>query len=141
MPLPEDPGSIRFHHTGYIVPSIAEAVAGFQSAMFPGWDGVIVHDPMQMVRVTFLPANLPDRTTIELVEPAGPRSPVLKFLESGGGIHHVCFEVEDLKRQLATARAAGHTMVRVPMPAPAFGGRRIAWIRTSAGLLVEYLQR
>jgi hypothetical protein len=42
---------------------------------------------------------------------------------------------------LAEARAAGHTMVRVPMPAPAFGGRKIAWVRTPAGLLVEYLQR
>lgn len=152
MIKPAEPGAIlpeeaatasrsRFHHVGYIVPSIAEYAPGFQSALFLGWDGVIVHDPLQMVRVTFLPANLPAETTIELVEPAGPRSPVLKFLESGGGIHHVCYEVADLKAQLAEARAAGHTMVRVPMPAPAFGGRYIAWVRTPAGVLVEYLQR
>jgi methylmalonyl-CoA/ethylmalonyl-CoA epimerase len=142
VPLPDNStGRSRFHHTGYVVPSIAGSIAEFQSALFLDWDGVIVHDPLQMVRVTFLRANLPDRTTIELVEPAGPRSPVLKFLESGGGIHHVCFEVEDLKTQLAEARAAGHTMVRVPMPAPAFGGRRIAWVRTPSSLLVEYLQR
>jgi methylmalonyl-CoA/ethylmalonyl-CoA epimerase len=144
MPLTDSRS--RFHHTGYVVPSIAGAVAGFQSALFLDWDGVIVEDPLQMVRVTFLPANLPGQTTIELVEPAGPRSPVLKFLESAagiqsGGIHHVCFEVEDLKTQLAEARAAGHTMVRVPMPATAFGGRRIAWVRTPSGILVEYLQR
>lgn len=131
----------RFHHTGYVVSSIADSVAEFQSAMFLDWDGVIVHDPLQMVRVTFLPPIQPDQATIELVEPAGPRSPVLKFLESGGGIHHVCFEVEDLKAQLAEVRAAGHTMVRVPMPAAAFGGRKIAWVRTASGLLVEYLQR
>ena len=136
-----DPISGRFHHTGYVVPSIADCVAGFQSALSLDWDGVIVHDPLQMVRVTFLPANRSDCTTVELVEPAGPRSPVLKFLESGGGIHHVCFEVEDLKAQLAEARRAGHSIVRVPMPAPAFGGRCIAWIRTSSGVLVEYLQR
>ena len=134
-------GRSRFHHTGYIVHSIAEAMEGFRSVLFLDWDGVVVHDPLQMVRVTFLPANLADQTTIELVEPAGARSPVLKFLETGGGIHHVCFEVEDLKAQLAEAQAAGHTMVRVPMPAPAFGGRRSAWVRTRDGLLVEYLQR
>ena len=134
-------GRSRFHHTGYVVSSIAETVAGFQSALFLEWDGVVVHDPLQMVQVTFLPANLLAQTTIELVEPAGPRSPVLKFLAAGGGIHHVCYEVEDLKAQLAEARSAGHTMVRVPMPATAFGGRPIAWVRTSGGVLVEYLQR
>ena len=58
-----DPISGRFHHTGYVVPSIADCVAGFQSALSLDWDGVIVHDPLQMVRVTFLPANRSDCTT------------------------------------------------------------------------------
>ena len=130
----------RFHHVGYIVASIAESAPQFQKSLGLAWDGVIVHDPMQMVRVTFLPANTGQQTTIELVEPAGPRSPVKKFLEAGGGLHHVCFEVSDLKAQMEESTKGGDTLIRVPMPAAAFGGRKIAWFITPYKLLVEYVE-
>ena len=130
----------RFHHVGYVVASIIEAAPQFQKSLALDWDGEIVHDPLQIVRVSFLPAILADRTTIELVEPAGPRSPVKKFLDCGGGLHHVCYEVSDLAAQIEASKAAGDTMVRPPMPAKAFGGRKIAWFLTPNKLLVEYLQ-
>ena len=125
---------------GYVVASIAEAAPQFQKSLGLDWDGQIVHDPLQMVRVSFLPSILPDQTTIELVEPAGPRSPVKKFLESGGGLHHVCYEVSDLVAQIEASKAAGDTMVRPPMQAAAFGGRKIVWFVTPYRLLIEYLQ-
>jgi methylmalonyl-CoA/ethylmalonyl-CoA epimerase len=130
----------RLHHTGYVVASIAEAAPLFQRLLGVGWDGNVIHDPMQMVRVTFLPQNLPDEATVELVEPAHKRSPVNQFLAAGGGLHHVCYEVPSLAAQLADSQAAGNTLVRIPMKAAAFGGRRIAWVRTPTGLLVEYLE-
>jgi methylmalonyl-CoA/ethylmalonyl-CoA epimerase len=131
----------RLHHVGYVVASIAETVAGYQAALSVNWDGRIVHDPLQMVQVTFLPSNGADGATVELVEPAGPRSPVRKFAEAGGGIHHVCYEVNDLKAQVESAQQAGCILVRVPLPAAAFDGRKIAWIKTGSGQLVEFLQR
>jgi methylmalonyl-CoA/ethylmalonyl-CoA epimerase len=78
---------------------------------------------------------------VELVEPAGPRSPVRKFADAGGGIHHVCYEVDDLKTHLESAQHAGCILVRVPLSAAAFGGRKIAWVKTGTGQLVEFLQR
>ena len=133
--------SPRLHHVGYVVASIAESAASLARALSLDWDGVIVHDPLQFVKVTFLPANLASEATLELVEPAGPRSPVRKFAEAGGGFHHLCYEVEDLKARIAEAQAAGGTMVRPPLPAKAFGGRKIAWIVTPGKLLVEYLEK
>jgi methylmalonyl-CoA/ethylmalonyl-CoA epimerase len=130
----------RLHHVGYVVRSIAETAPAMARALSLGWDSQIIHDPLQLVNVTFLPANVAGSSTIELVEPAGRRSPVLKFAESGGGLHHVCYEVEDLEAQIAASRAAGGTLVRVPMPAVAFAGRKIAWVVTAERLLVEYLQ-
>ena len=130
----------RFHHVGYVVASIAEAAPQFQESLGLEWNGEIIHDPLQIVRVSFLPSILPDQTTIELVEPAGPRSPVNKFLEAGGGLHHVCYEVNDLAAQIEASKTAGDTMVRPPMPAKAFGGRKIAWFVTPYKLLIEYLQ-
>ena len=130
----------RFHHTGFVVTSISAQAERFARSLGIGWDGQITHDPLQMVRVTFLPANEAGATTIELIEPAGNRSPVLKFAEAGGGLHHVCYEVEDLEKQVAESRANGAALVRVPLPAAAFGGRRIAWVLTKAQLLVEFLE-
>ena len=78
---------------------------------------------------------------VELVEPVGPRSPVRKFAEAGGGLHHICYEVDDLKSRIAASQEAGGTLVRVPLPAVAFEGRKIAWILTAQKLLVEYLER
>ena len=103
-----------------------------------GWDRVIVHDPLQMVNVTFLPSA--GAGCVELIEPAGMRSPVLRFAEKGGGLHHVCFEVADLGARLAQSQADGDVLVRVPLRAAAFGGRRIGWVRTEAALLVEFLE-
>jgi methylmalonyl-CoA/ethylmalonyl-CoA epimerase len=57
--------------------------------------------------VTFLPANLPTESTIELVEPVGPRSPVRKFAEAGGGFHHVCYEVDELQGQINQSKLRG----------------------------------
>jgi methylmalonyl-CoA/ethylmalonyl-CoA epimerase len=94
-----------------------------------------------MVRVTFLPSNGTAGATVELVEPAGPRSPIRKFAEAGGGIHHVCYEVDDLIARIDSAQQSGCVLVRVPLPAAAFGGRKIAWVKTGSGQLVEYLQR
>lgn len=78
---------------------------------------------------------------VELVEPVGARSPVRKFAEAGGGLHHICYEVQDLQSQLAASQAAGGTLVRIPLPAVAFEGRKIAWILTAQKLLVEYLEK
>jgi methylmalonyl-CoA/ethylmalonyl-CoA epimerase len=100
----------------------------------------VFHDPLQKVRVAFLATRAQD-PLIELVEPAGDDSPVLRFLqEHGGGLHHVCYEVADLEEQLVAFRSRGALIAKRPLPAVAFGGRRIAWVITSEKLLVELLE-
>lgn len=135
--MPDDP---RLHHIGYVVRSIADEVADFQNAMGLSWDGRVIADPLQMVRVTFLATAIAGHPLIELVQPDGRRSPVREFAESGGGIHHLCFEIEDLAARISERECAGDTLVRVPMRAAAFNGRRIAWMRTRSGALIEYLE-
>jgi methylmalonyl-CoA/ethylmalonyl-CoA epimerase len=130
----------RVHHVGYVTASIADSVNEYASATGLIWDGRIIHDPLQMASVAFLGSSDAGSALIELVEPAGHRSPVRKFLEAGGGLHHICLEVADLPMKIDESRAAGCTLVRVPLPAVAFDGRKIAWIKTRSGQLVELLQ-
>jgi methylmalonyl-CoA/ethylmalonyl-CoA epimerase len=66
---------------------------------------------------------------------------VQSFAAKGGGLHHVCYVVDNLEQTLSDARSLGALVTRQPMPAVAFGGRRIAWIYTKNRLLIEYLER
>jgi len=78
---------------------------------------------------------------VELVEPGGPESPVSRFVERGGGLHHLCYEVKDLDSHLRFCRSVGTMIIRPPVHAMAFGGRRIAWGVTRKRLLMELLER
>ena len=76
---------------------------------------------------------------VELLEPASDDSPIGRFIaRRGPGIHHICFEVDDLDGTLARCRAAG---VRLIDETPRIGaeGKRIAFLHPSAtaGVLVE----
>ena len=131
----------RLHHVGYVTASIAGCVNEYTKATGLVWDGRIIHDPLQIVSVAFLSSGDDSPTLVELVEPAGPRSPVNEFLAAGGGLHHICLEVAELDAHVEVCKAAGSMLVRVPLPAVAFSGRKIAWITTPTGQLIELLQR
>jgi methylmalonyl-CoA/ethylmalonyl-CoA epimerase len=130
-----------FHHVGYVVKSIAEVSEEFSRSLGAAWDGKIIHDPLQEAKVAFLFCGSGQGPSLELVEPAGDTSPLHRFLAKGGGLHHVCYEVDSLATQLQQSRSAGCLVVREPLPAVAFGGRKIAWVYTRQKLLVEYLER
>jgi methylmalonyl-CoA/ethylmalonyl-CoA epimerase len=130
----------RMHHIGFVVEQIAQSMEGFVRGLSGVWDGKVFADPHQGVKVAFVstPLGLPQ---IELVEPDGEHSPVRKFLnEKGGGLHHVCYEVSGLEREIVEMRARGALLVRRPTPAVAFEGRRVAWVLTQEKLLMELLE-
>ncbi len=129
------------HHIGFVLMSIQDSAESFARALGATWDGNIVFDPLQKVRVTFLRGAHASDSLIELVEPGDPESPVSRFLERGGGLHHLCYEVENLEAHLVFCKSVGTIVIRPPVPAVAFGGRRIAWALTKKRLLVEFLER
>jgi methylmalonyl-CoA/ethylmalonyl-CoA epimerase len=84
----------RLNHVAIVVPDLSEAVARYRDAL-----GAEVGPPQDLpehgVRAVFV--KLPN-TKVELLEALGEGSPVAGFLQknASGGIHHVCYEVEDL---------------------------------------------
>lgn len=129
------------HHVGFVVASIPDVAERFARSISAQWNGQIFHDPNQNVRVTFLQTGAPGEASIELIEPVDEKSPVVAFLKKGGGLHHVCYEVDSLEAQLEISRSVKALVVKPPLPAVAFDGRRIAWVITPERLLVEYLER
>jgi len=134
-------GNGTLHHLGFVVSSISAAAEDFAASISARCDGEIIHDPIQRVRVAFFSPVDTRNPVFELVEPASEGSPVSNFLKKGGGLHHVCYEIDDLESGLREARGVGLVIVADPAPAVAFGGRRIAWVCSKRRLLVEFLER
>jgi methylmalonyl-CoA/ethylmalonyl-CoA epimerase len=137
---PGPAADLKLHHVGFVVSSIQDCAQSFALALGATWDGNIVFDPLQKVRVTFFEGRSAADPLIELVEPGGPESPVSRFLERGGGLHHLCYEVVDLEGHLEFCKSSGSLILRQPVPAVAFDGRRIAWAMTRKKLLLEFLE-
>jgi len=85
----------RLNHIAIVVPDLAAATATYRDTL-----GAEVSEQTELPEhgVTVVFVDLAN-TRIELLEPLGDGSPVSNFLErnSGGGIHHMCVEVDDIK--------------------------------------------
>ena len=130
------------HHVGFVVESIESSMDSFMESICAAGRTEIVEDPIQRVKVAFLLPEALGQPQVELVEPVGEKSPVYRFLrERGGGLHHICYEVNDVAAYLKLSQQMGLTIVRRPRPAAAFGGREIAWVLSKQRLLIEYLAK
>ena len=94
----------------------------------------------QKTRVGFLTVG---ETSIELVEPSCEDSPIAKFLSTKGpGIHHLCFEVDDIEEEIKTLTHQGAQLIdRIPRP----GAHETLVVflhpRGTGGVLVELSQK
>jgi methylmalonyl-CoA/ethylmalonyl-CoA epimerase len=84
----------RLNHVAIAVRDIAKAAEVYRKTL-GATVSAVVPQPAHGVNTVFI--TLPN-TKIELLEPLGPESPIAKFLERNpdGGIHHVCYEVDDI---------------------------------------------
>src|SRR6202051_2827077 len=93
--------------------------------------------------VTTVFITLPN-TKIELLEPLGEGSPIAKFLERNpdGGIHHLCYEVDDILAARDQLRAAGARVLGDGEPRTGAHGKPVLFLhpRDFCGTLVEIEQ-
>jgi len=95
----------RLNHVAIVVPDLAAASKVYRETL-----GAKVSAPVDMPAhgVTTVFVELPN-TKIELLHPFGENSPVAKFLAANpsGGMHHVCFEVDDILAARDKLKAEG----------------------------------
>jgi methylmalonyl-CoA epimerase len=130
---------VKLHHIGIVVNRIQDSVGelkkylSFQSISLPTPVG------SQKVNVCFLKVGEP---FLELIEPTSPNSPISEYASKGGGIHHLCFEVNDIYKELNIMSEKGATILVKPVKG--FDERLIAFVdlnmkNTICGL-VEFLE-
>jgi methylmalonyl-CoA/ethylmalonyl-CoA epimerase len=127
----------KIHHVGVVVPNLDQAMAFWRDLLgLPLTKMQTVQD--QGVKAALLQAG---DTEIELLEPLSPENGVGKFLaRRGGGLHHVCFETEDVARELEGAKAKAIQLIDQQPRAGLAGMICFLHPKATRGVLVEYAQ-
>ena len=130
----------RLNHVAIAVPDLEAASAQYRDTL-----GASVRAPQDEpdhgVTVVFI--DLPN-TKIELLYPLGESSPIAAFLEKNpsGGIHHICYEVDDILAARDTLKAAGARVLGSGEPRIGAHGKPVLFLhpRDFNGTLVELEQ-
>jgi methylmalonyl-CoA/ethylmalonyl-CoA epimerase len=127
----------KINHVAIAVPEIEGALGFWRDAL--GLElGKVEDVPSQKSLVAFLPTG---ESEVELVCPTDADTGTAKFIkEKGPGMHHICFEVDDIEEMLAELKAKGVRLINeTPTVLP---GRKMAFIhpKSSGGVLVELYQ-
>ncbi len=125
----------KINHIAIAVNNIEEAAKFYQDVLGLDLTGVEVVTA-QKTRVGFFRIG---ESNIELVQPAQPDSPLVKFLETKGpGIHHICFEVDDVETEVKAYIEKGATLID-QKPRPGAHNTKVAFVhpKSSSGVLIE----
>lgn len=134
--------TFKLMHVGVAVPDINAAATSLESIFGYRVISGPFDDPIQKVTVNFMTQSDNDAVEVELIMPLTEDSPLRTMLnKSAGGAYHLCFETNDIESALAHVRSKGCVVVSNPVPAVAFGGRRIAWFYTRTRQLFELVER
>ncbi len=130
----------RLNHVAIAVKDLSKAVATYKNTL-----GAEVSDPLPQPEhgVTVVFVTLPN-TKIEFLEPLGEGSPIAKFLEKNadGGIHHVCYEVDDIIKARDQLKAAGARVIGDGNPKIGAHGKPVLFLHPKdfCGTLTELEQ-
>ena len=130
----------KLNHVAIAVSDLTAAAAVYRDTL-----GATVTAPKDLPEhgVTTVFVELPN-TKIELQQALGENSPISGFVEKNpnGGIHHLCYEVENIDAAIATLKAQGATVLGDGTPKIGAHGKPVIFLhpRDFCGTLVELEQ-
>lgn len=130
----------KLNHVAIVAPDLAAGTALYRDTL-----GAKVSEPVDLPEhgVTTVFVELPN-TKIELLHPLGEGSPIAKFLEKNpsGGIHHVCYETDDIKAAAEKLKADGMRVLGDGEPKIGAHGKPVLFLHPKdfVGTLVELEQ-
>ena len=130
---------MKIDHLGIAVRSLSDSLNFYRDALGLELSGTEeIQD--QGVRVALLPAG---ESRIELLEPSSEDTPVGRFIaRRGEGLHHICYEVDDLASKLVDLRSRGIRLLD-GYPRRGAEGKLVAFLHPASayGVLVELVEK
>ena len=130
----------RLNHVAIAVKDIAKAAGVYRDTLGAEISAAVAQPEHGVTTVFVLLPN----TKIELLEPLGEGSPIAKFLERSpdGGIHHLCYEVDDIRSARDRLKAQGVRVLGDGEPKIGAHGKPVLFLHPKdfSGALVEIEQ-
>jgi methylmalonyl-CoA/ethylmalonyl-CoA epimerase len=130
----------RLNHIAIAVPDLNAAISTYREVLGANVSAPLAQ-PEHGVTVVFI--DLPN-TKVELLEPLGDQSPIAAFLarHPAGGMHHLCYEVDDIKAARDQLRARGARVLGDGQPKMGAHGKPVLFLHPKDfnGTLVELEQ-
>ncbi len=127
----------KLNHIAIAVPNLKTAIKSYKEN-FDAKISKIRDLPEHGVRTAFV--HLPN-TNVELLEPLGDKSPIKKFLINNpkGGIHHICYEVSDIKESINKLKMNNCNILGEGIPREGAHGKLVVFIHPKEfnGTLIE----
>ena len=132
---------MKLHHIGIVVGNLEDAVNYYKNTFGLKAIGEPVVDPIQKVEVVFIETGFGQDLTIELIKPLNVDSPVHTFLQKGGGVHHLSYEVENIHETAEDLKKKGALIISDFAPGKGHDDRLTLWVYTSEKELVELVEK
>jgi methylmalonyl-CoA/ethylmalonyl-CoA epimerase len=130
----------RLNHVAIAVKDIAKAAGVYRDTLGAEISAAVAQPEHGVTTVFVLLPN----TKIELLEPLGEGSPIAKFLERSpdGGIHHICYEVDDIRSARDRLKAQGVRVLGNGEPKIGAHGKPVLFLHPKdlCGTLIEIEQ-
>jgi len=124
-------------HVGIVVKSLEKGIEDWQTIFGYQQMTEMVVNTRQKVKVVFMSKN--NSLPVKLLEPTDESSPVFALARKGGGLHHLCFNCDDMGTELIRLKEQNLRILADPQPGEAFENENIAFLYAKQGLNVELI--
>tara|TARA_Y100001970_G_scaffold267231_1_gene356888 strand:+ start:4606 stop:4989 length:384 start_codon:yes stop_codon:yes gene_type:complete len=126
---------MKFHHIGYLTNNINNSFRDFKKLNYKK-SGVLITDNLLKVKIQFLKNS---NNLIELVKPDKINYGLKRILLKKNYAYHLAYKVNNLERSLKNIKKSFKIIVN-PVPAKAFKGKNVAFIKIKDGFIIELIQ-
>ena len=126
---------MKFHHIGYLTNNINNFFKDFKKLNYKK-SGVLITDNLLKVKIQFLKNS---NNLIELVKPDKINYGLKRILSKKNYAYHLAYKVNNLERSLKNIKKKFKIIVN-PVPAKAFKGKKVAFIKIKDGFIIELIQ-
>jgi len=128
---------MKIDHICFAVKDIEEGISYWEHVFGYRQLTSVIENTLQKVKVVFLTKD--DSMMIKLIEPVKSNQSLMNFVTKGGGFHHLCFRVDDIKEAMKELKEKGLLTLVPPQPGEAFNNHNIAFMLAKYGVNIELI--
>ncbi len=117
---------MKIDHIGIAVKDLKKAIKYWIEIFEYKQMTEIIKNTRQKVWVVFMHKS--DSMPVKLISPVDKTSPIYRFAKRGGGMHHLCFNCDDLGKKIEHLQEQGLRILTKPEPGEAFQSEKIAFL-------------